>query len=186
MLTTYFNICEKRYIYWDKEVLSSKMFMCKIVRRVMVIAERIIQTQVKDTGFANGSKGLKNLTKWEWLCKAEGSAEFVPLAGQANLVFSSHTDVLLPMAVPSRNWVPSGSAILTVLTMLGSSGFLCFNVDLACPAVWVNYSQPQHIPQHLWQDWMTCRSAAQAGHLSSRLQACLKSIRSSMHNGTLR
>lgn len=98
--------------------------MCKIVRRVMVIAERIIQTQVKDTGFANGSKRLKNLTKWEWLCKAEGSAEFVPLAGQANLDFSSHTDVLLPMTVPSRNWIPSGSAILTVLTMLGAYGFL--------------------------------------------------------------
>lgn len=41
-------------------MLSSKMFMCKIVRRVMVIAKRI---QVKDTGFASGSKGLKNLTK---------------------------------------------------------------------------------------------------------------------------
>lgn len=44
-------------------MLSSKMCMCKIVRRVMVIAERIIQTQVKDTGFAYRSKGLKNLTK---------------------------------------------------------------------------------------------------------------------------
>lgn len=58
VLTTYFSICEKRYK--DKEALSSKMFMCKIVRRVMVIAERIIQTQVKDTGFADGSQGLKN------------------------------------------------------------------------------------------------------------------------------
>ena len=185
MLTTYFNICEKRYIHWDKEVLSSKMFMCKTVRRVMVIAERMIQTQVKDTGFANGSKGLKNLTKWERLCKAEGSAEFVPLAGQANLVLSSHTDVCCQWQCrPGTGSHPVSRSHSA--DRVGSSGFLCFNGDLACPAVWVNYSQPQHIPQHSWQDWTTCRSAAQAGHLSSRLQACLKSIHSSMHNGTLR
>lgn len=59
LLTTYFNICEKRYIYWDKEYSSSKMFMCKIVRRVMVIDKRVIQRQGKDTGFFNRSRELK-------------------------------------------------------------------------------------------------------------------------------
>ena len=114
------------------------MFMCKIVRRVMVIDKRVIQRQGKDTGFFNGSKELKILTKWEWLYKAGGPAEFVPLAGQASPASSSHKGALLPMTMPSGNWIPSGSTILPVLTVLGSSGFLpILMVTLPARQVWV-------------------------------------------------
>lgn len=50
MLITYFNICEKGYIYWYKESLKFKIYMCKIVRRVAVIDERII-TRERIEGF---------------------------------------------------------------------------------------------------------------------------------------
>lgn len=80
--------------------------------------------------------------------------EFVPLAGRAAPAFGSRKQALLPVIIhlgpdPFRSSRCHGDDSAGVLWMP-----CYFSGDLACPAGVSKGSQPQHIPQFLWQDWV--------------------------------